>query len=105
MNEEHLKERIMEAVLCLPDHFTTECRDFVCRLLERDPSKRLGCGEAGFQDIIDHPWFASLNWDDLLQKKLPAPFVPRVDNPYDATNYENTQRVGYVRRVSISLEV
>jgi len=47
-------------------------------LLERDPTKRLGCkprGE-GFEDIVRHPWFAGIDWDRLGTKEIPSPFVP-----------------------------
>lgn len=29
----------------------------------------------------------SLNWDDLAQKKVPAPFVPRISNELDVSNF------------------
>lgn len=36
-------------------------------------------------------WFFSswqkLNWDDLAQKKVPAPFVPRISNELDVSNF------------------
>ncbi|KAF8638954.1 hypothetical protein AX16_010428 [Volvariella volvacea WC 439] len=46
--------------------------------LERDTSRRLGCrphGE-GFQEIRDHPWFKSIDWDVLETKEATPPFVP-----------------------------
>jgi len=36
-----------------------ECKDFISKCLEKDPSKRLGLG--GIEDIIGHPWFADIN--------------------------------------------
>ncbi|ESK96425.1 agc yank protein kinase [Moniliophthora roreri MCA 2997] len=47
-------------------------------LLERDTSKRLGCapnGE-GFQELKNHPWFKSIDWDTLETKEQTPPFVP-----------------------------
>lgn len=29
----------------------------------------------------------TLNWDDLAQKKVPAPFVPRISNELDVSNF------------------
>lgn len=46
-----------------------------------------------------------MDWDALLAKELPAPFVPRVDSVFDTTNYLNEPRTGYVRRISISTEL
>jgi len=51
--------------------------------LERDITKRLGCGSngEGIHDIRAHPWFSSLDWDKLEKKQLPPPFVPDVCPP------------------------
>jgi len=58
-------------------------------LLERDPSKRIGCkphGE-GFRDVQRHPWFKGIDWDLLESKKQPPPFVPDAKKPnFDASH-------------------
>lgn len=41
-------------------------------LLEKDPLRRLGGGQDDAKDIMDHPFFASINWNDLVQKKVCA---------------------------------
>jgi serine/threonine kinase 32 len=47
------------------------------QLLERDPTKRMGCRSADhLDDLRSHPWFRSLDWDRLETKELTAPFVP-----------------------------
>jgi hypothetical protein len=35
---------------------------------------------------------------------MAPPFVPHVDSPFDASNFQVTHRSGYVRRVSITDE-
>lgn len=44
---------------------------------------------------IYHLCLQDLNWDDLAQKKVPAPFVPRISNELDVSNFseEFTQLV------------
>ncbi|EKM78124.1 hypothetical protein AGABI1DRAFT_114943 [Agaricus bisporus var. burnettii JB137-S8] len=46
--------------------------------IDRDVSTRLGCRPDGdgFDDIRDHAWFSSINWDALEAKKSKPPFVP-----------------------------
>lgn len=29
-------------------------------------------------EIKAHSFFSSINWDDLIQKKIPPPFTPKV---------------------------
>jgi serum/glucocorticoid-regulated kinase 2 len=36
-----------------------EAEDFISKLLEKNPSKRLG-SNGGIVEILSHPWFANL---------------------------------------------
>ncbi|XP_064409779.1 serine/threonine-protein kinase Sgk3 isoform X1 [Latimeria chalumnae] len=56
-------------------------------LLEKDRQNRLGAKE-DFLEIQVHPFFDSLNWDDLVQKKIPPSFNPNVAGPDDITNFD-----------------
>jgi len=50
---------------------SVEAKDIIVKLLIKDPTKRLGTkGET--EEIKMHPWFASINWNDLVNKKLEA---------------------------------
>jgi len=51
-------------------------RDLCKKLLEKDPSKRLGSGERDAQDIKEHPWFECINWQAIYEKKVPPPYKP-----------------------------
>ncbi|XP_006028879.1 serine/threonine-protein kinase Sgk3 isoform X5 [Alligator sinensis] len=56
-------------------------------LLEKDRQNRLGARE-DFLEIQRHPFFESLSWTDLLQKKIPPPFNPNVVGPDDIRNFD-----------------
>ncbi|GJE99918.1 kinase-like protein [Phanerochaete sordida] len=55
-----------------------ECQDFVKGLLDRNPKTRLGCRSRGqgIDDVHNHPWMASMDWDKVRSKDLQPPFVP-----------------------------
>jgi serine/threonine protein kinase len=55
-------QRILKEKPKFPASFPREARSFVMALLERDVSKRLGLLENGVQDIMTHPWFATVDW-------------------------------------------
>ncbi|KAJ2082314.1 rim15, signal transduction response regulator [Coemansia sp. RSA 988] len=67
--------------LGVPD-ISSEARDFITRLLCRDPRRRLGYH--GAEEVKAHPIFTGINWDTLLDKQ-PA-FIPQVEN-VDDTDY------------------
>ena len=35
--------------------------------------KRLGAGKRDADEIKDHPFFAPINWEDAIQRKLQVP--------------------------------
>ena len=52
--------------------------DIVCRLLQREPSQRLGYN--GFDEIKSHLWFNEIDWEKLYRKEVVPPFRPTVKN-------------------------
>jgi serine/threonine protein kinase len=86
-----MMERILKAELRLPEYVSPEARSLIAGLLTRDPSKRLGSGANGAAAIKRHPFFSGLDWDALMQRKIPAPFQPvRSDAPLDSTENFDT---------------
>jgi CRP-like cAMP-binding protein len=71
-----------------PGWVSSSCRDFILKLLERDLTKRLGLTHGGARAIRSHAWFAKLDWDAMLQKKVTAPYRPKLADPLDASKFE-----------------
>ncbi|XP_067421080.1 ribosomal protein S6 kinase delta-1 isoform X2 [Emydura macquarii macquarii] len=53
--------------LNMPDHISEEARSLIQQLLQFNPVERLGAGVAGVEDIKSHPFFAPVDWADLLR--------------------------------------
>jgi protein kinase A len=51
----------------------------VDRLLEKEPTKRLGMSSGGMRDILDHAWFEGLDTLRVKSKRWPAPWKPESD--------------------------
>ena len=47
-------------------------------LLTKEVDKRLGCGPGRIQEIKDHPFFASVNWEELSAMKTKAFIRPKL---------------------------
>lgn len=61
--------------------------DLISRFLVLDPAYRLGNMKAGAEEIKAHPYFSNLNWELLLAKRIPAPYVPAVSHKLDTTHF------------------
>lgn len=55
-----------------------EAKDLIRRLLTSRPDHRLGFN--GALEIQQHAFFKSINWDDLLNKRLEAPIRIKTTN-------------------------
>ena len=74
--------------------FSPEAKNLISRLLTADRSKRLGCLRGGASDVKEHPWFAAgskggrMDWDRVYRGEAPPPYVPRVRNAADTSNFD-----------------
>ncbi|KAH9094702.1 hypothetical protein LEN26_018106 [Aphanomyces euteiches] len=69
--------------------FSDSAVSLIRGLLTRDPMQRLGSGPRGADEVLTHPFFNSIDWADLLAKRIPPPFNPGVgqfDTAYVAQN-------------------
>jgi len=68
-------------------------QDLIQRLIVRRQANRFGCLARGDMDIRDHAWFGVINTDKLLNKKIPAPWIPQIKDPLDASHFDSYRHV------------
>ena len=86
--QQDISHRILNAEPMMPDFLTGDVKDFILKLLVKDPKKRLGGGVTDAVEVKSHRFFSpSINWDDLLRKNIPAPFIPRISTAMDVSNF------------------
>lgn len=74
--------------LVIPVEFSQEASDLVRRLLVADPTSRLGNIHPDVADIRTHPWFRPIHWDQVVQRTIPGPIIPVVQNPGDMAAHQ-----------------
>ena len=87
-NKEKLFKNIKysEPKLDLP-FLSEHAKDICAKLLDKNPVTRLGSGETDAQEIMDHPWFSCINWDSIMNKKVPPPYKPQLDSAIDRKHF------------------
>jgi serine/threonine protein kinase len=86
-NEDEIYDSILADEPSLPTYMTEDTTDFVQKLLDKDPERRLGSGKDGPDEVMAHPFFSEVEWNDLYHKRVPAPFIPVVANRIDVSNF------------------
>jgi len=87
-NHEVMFGNILSEDVRFPSRMSHEARDLLGGLLVKDPKMRLGGGRNDARDIMTHVFFASIDWDLLVQKKITPPFKPQVLNETDTSNFD-----------------
>ena len=81
-------EKILEGKLHFPKWVDPRAKDVVKGLLTIDQTKRLGALKRGAHDIKRHKFFAGIDWEVLVSRKLPAPISVRVDVDGDSRYFD-----------------
>ncbi|XP_046819780.1 cGMP-dependent protein kinase egl-4-like isoform X2 [Vespa crabro] len=72
----------------MPKILSHSAKDIIRRLLEADPTKRLGYLRNGVADVRHHRWFKDLNWRSLQNMSISSPIKPTVKHHLDRRNFE-----------------
>eukprot|EP00812_Abedinium_dasypus_P001185 NODE_1142_length_1232_cov_325.703483.p1 GENE.NODE_1142_length_1232_cov_325.703483~~NODE_1142_length_1232_cov_325.703483.p1 ORF type:complete len:278 (+),score=91.45 NODE_1142_length_1232_cov_325.703483:3-836(+) len=81
-------KKILAGKVSFPKSFDKHAKNLVKRLLTADLGKRYGNLRNGAGDVKQHKWFKAIVWDQLIEKKLPAAFLPKVTSPTDTSNFD-----------------
>lgn len=39
-------------------------------------------------NIKNHPWFAPIDWEKLINKEIKPPFMPKIEHDVDTQNFD-----------------
>ena len=99
-NREEIKEKVKSKEIVLnkrskniKEKLSKESIDFISKLMQSDPNKRLGY-LGGINDIKKHPWLININWKELYNFKLKAPFIPSGYNNYEVQFVTKKIKIG-----------
>jgi serine/threonine protein kinase len=72
-----------------PTGMSEDAQDMINRLLEKDPTHRLGSLARGEADILHHAWLDGMDLQDMRRRKVTAPWIPSFKNAMDASCFDN----------------
>uniref|UniRef100_A0A4W6FLL3 protein kinase C n=1 Tax=Lates calcarifer TaxID=8187 RepID=A0A4W6FLL3_LATCA len=87
-DEEEVFDSIVNDEVRYPRFLSTEAIGIMRRLLRRNPERRLGSGEKDAEEVKKQPFFRNVDWEALLQRKVPPPFVPSIGSKEDVSNFD-----------------
>jgi len=83
-------KRIVQQKYSFPEKLCSDnAKSMIKLLLVRSVTSRYGCLVNADADIRNHAWFSDLSFDKLLKKKVNAPWIPKIKDPFDSSNFES----------------
>jgi serine/threonine protein kinase len=71
----------------LSENIDGNTKDIILKLLEKDPSKRLGF-QNDAEDLKNHPFFESIDWIKMKNKLYTTPKKPLLKHRYDVSRFD-----------------
>nr|XP_019939404.1 PREDICTED: serine/threonine-protein kinase N1-like [Paralichthys olivaceus] len=87
-DEEEVFDSIVNDEVRYPRFLSTEAIGIMRRLLRRNPERRLGSGEKDAEEVKKQPFFRNVDWEALLQRTVPPPFIPSIGSKEDVSNFD-----------------
>jgi len=87
-DEDEIYDAILADEPLYPIHMPRDSVSILQKLLTREPELRLGSGRRDAEEIMEHPFFKGIDWDDIYNKRLPTPFKPQIKNEKDTSNFD-----------------
>jgi len=78
---------IIKSKFTFPETFASESKDIIKRLLVRQQSRRFGCLANQDIDVRQHVFFSGISFRRVYQKKIQAPWLPKIKGDLDPSNY------------------
>lgn len=89
MQQNELFKRIVLVKYRMSTELKDDEQDLIKKLLVRKQSARLGNLSRGHRDVKDHPWFNEMDFKKLLRKEVDGPWIPEINDPFDASNFDD----------------
>ncbi|XP_057310416.1 calcium-dependent protein kinase C-like isoform X2 [Hydractinia symbiolongicarpus] len=87
-DEDELFNSVLEQTVSFPRSLSKEAISIIKGFLTKNPSRRLGSGETGEQDIRDHVFFKYIDWIKLFRMEIQPPFKPKVKSKRSHDNFD-----------------
>lgn len=94
MDQMELFRSIVKANFQPPSKMSEDAKSIIGDLLTRNPEQRLGSLADGENGILEHPFFESIDFDELRQKTIKPPRLPKIKDPLDASNFDDWSHLG-----------
>ena len=86
-NPYRIYKKVVQGEYQVPEPLDCAAKDLIARLLVGNVHARLGAAGAG--EVRGHAWFDGVEFDRVMKKMIPSPWVPNLRSPEDTSSFED----------------
>ena len=87
-NQSLLYNSIVNDEVTFPEEIDPDLADLIQKLLNKIPEERIGAGFLDCASLIEHPFFDSVDFDELEEKKIEMEWKPTLQNELDVSQFD-----------------
>jgi len=87
-NRKQISDKVMRGKLNLKAYLTPNAKDILRKLLKKQPEQRLGSGPRDGEAIKSHRFFESVDWEEVLARRVEPPFKPKLQSEDDFSMFD-----------------
>jgi len=88
-NENELYNNIKESQPIYYLYMEYSAIHLISKLLTKNPINRLGSSEADAEEIKKQPFYKDVDWQAVLEKRVPVPYIPKFKGKLDVSHFDN----------------
>ncbi|KAI9101840.1 kinase-like domain-containing protein [Phlyctochytrium arcticum] len=86
--EQDILDAILNDAVEYPSNIPRDTLSLLQGLMNKNPARRLGGGRLDAEEIKRHPYFAGVDWQAFMEKRVTPPWLPTIRHATDVSNFD-----------------
>ncbi|TPX64063.1 hypothetical protein SpCBS45565_g06148 [Spizellomyces sp. 'palustris'] len=87
-DEQDVLDAILNDAVEYPSNIPRDTLSLLQGLMNKNPARRLGGGRLDAEEVKRHPYFAGVDWQAFMERRVTPPWIPTIRHATDVSNFD-----------------